>query len=223
MEFYPFITRYNIACSYALSNDAEAAFSWLDKAMESGYSNVDAMKTDKDLTTLHSDPRFEEMVQKADKNARPCLHNPRYNEFDFWVGEWDVYNAQGQKVGENIIEKDLNGCRIVENWSSGFGGFGKSINYYDPGSGKWKQNWVDAGGGVVWYEGEVIDGAMHFTGENASIDGVKKLSKVILKPIDGGKVHHVIEHSTDDGKTWTPYFDGTYVPKESPAAAKSSE
>ena len=214
LEFYPFITRYNIACAYALMNKVDDAFTWLDKAMEAGYSNTESLKTDEDIAMLRQDARFESIAAKADKNARPCMFDPKYNEFDFWVGEWEVFNPQGQKVGENIIEKDLNGCMLVENWTSVSGGSGKSINYYEPGSGKWKQNWVDATGGIVWYQGEVKDGAMHFSGENISKDGTKTLARVVLKPLADGKVHHFIENSADGGETWTLYFDGTYVKKE---------
>ncbi|NIV94632.1 tetratricopeptide repeat protein [candidate division KSB1 bacterium] len=207
-------TRYNLACANSLLGKKDQAFAWMDKALGAGFSGVKLLKTDSDLTNIRDDDRFAKVLKRADKNSRPCEYDPKHREFDFWVGEWDVYNKRGQKVGTNIITKDLNGCLIFEHWTSAGGGSGKSMNYYDPGDGKWKQNWVAAGGGVVRYEGEVKDGTMHFKGESIRRDGTKELARVVLEPISEGRVHHLIEHSKDGGKTWYVYFDATYVPKE---------
>ena len=38
----------------------------------------------------------------------PCS-GEEYNQFDFWVGDWEVFNPEGQKVGENKVEKILGG------------------------------------------------------------------------------------------------------------------
>jgi len=53
---------YNLGCSYALTNHADEAFEALTKAVEIGYCDYDWMKTDPDLNTLHSDPRFESLL-----------------------------------------------------------------------------------------------------------------------------------------------------------------
>ena len=38
------------------------------------------------------------------QSANPCLQSEKMKEFDFWVGNWDVY-VKGKKVGENLVEK----------------------------------------------------------------------------------------------------------------------
>ncbi len=53
---------YNLGCSYALTNHPDEAFEALAKAVELGYGDYDWMKTDPDLNTLHSDPRFESLL-----------------------------------------------------------------------------------------------------------------------------------------------------------------
>jgi hypothetical protein len=90
---------------------------------------------------------------------------------------------------------------------------GESFNYFDAANGKWRQNWVDENGGLVWYEGEVLDGAMHFHGENWGPTGAKSLARVTLTPQPDGSVHHFVESSSDGGKTWTVGFDAVYVKK----------
>ena len=37
----------------------------------------------------------------AAQTAPPCKARPEYRQFDFWVGEWDVQNPQGQTAGTN--------------------------------------------------------------------------------------------------------------------------
>ena len=97
------------------------------------------------------------------------------------------------------------------------------MNYYDPSAEKWKQNWVDASGGIVWYEGQVKEGTIHFSGENILADGTKEIAQVTLKPLPNGNVHHLIKHSKDSGKTWYVYFDGMYVPMKEETTAKGSQ
>ncbi|MBL7961912.1 tetratricopeptide repeat protein [bacterium] len=204
-------TRYNMACAYALDNKPDEAFEWLENAMVSGFSQTGLLQSDEDIKNLRDDPRFQKILQLADKNANPCEYDERRRSFDFWLGAWDVFNAQGQKMGTNVIEKKAGGCMIYENWNSVLGGGGQSMNYFDPASGKWKQNWVSSNGGVVWYEGEIIDGAMHFMGENIAPGGVRTPARVTLTPMQDGTVTHRIETSPDGGKTWNITFEGNYV------------
>jgi tetratricopeptide (TPR) repeat protein len=217
-------THYNLACAYSLMNNKERAFEWLNKALEAGFAQAQSLEGDPDLANLRDDPRFKHALEVADKNARPCEYSDKHRAFDFWIGEWDLFNPQGQQVGSNSIQKILNGCVIYENWTSARSGyFGKSFNYFAPSIGKWRQNWVDGAGGIVWYEGEVKDGVMHFTGESISMDGSIQLARVTLTPLPDGRVHHVIEQSADDGKTWSIYFDGLYVKKNTNGSNSSSK
>ena len=74
---------------------------------------------------------------------------PEYRQFDFWVGDWDVFNPAGQKVGVNIIQMFAGGCGVLENWTNAGGGDGKSINYYDASTQKWYQHWIGIDGGAL--------------------------------------------------------------------------
>lgn len=61
LRYRPGTTSYNIACTYALQKDRNAAFTWLARAEQAGF-DVDAhMKDDEDLASLHDDPRWREM------------------------------------------------------------------------------------------------------------------------------------------------------------------
>jgi Zn-dependent protease len=50
---------YNIACAEARAGRADEALAWIERAVEMGYRNVDAMVSDSDFETLRSRPEFE--------------------------------------------------------------------------------------------------------------------------------------------------------------------
>jgi len=92
---------------------------------------------------------------------KPC-EQPEHRQFDFWLGEWDVLTPEGHQAGTNRIEKILNGCALLENWTSTRGGTGKSLNFFNTATRRWEQVWVASSGGAIKYQGEFKDGAMHF-------------------------------------------------------------
>ena len=204
---------YNLACALTLTNRSEEALDALERAAKAGFSDARLLKTDSDLASIRNHPRFVRLIEKVAENSS-ASDRPELRQFDFWVGDWDVFNAKGVKVGANKIELLLGGHLIQETWTSAKGGTGRSLNYFDPKSGTWKQNWVDDSGGIVRYEGSVKDGAMHFSGESINPKGEVEIARVTLQPLSDGRVHHLIEHSKDGGKTWYTYFDGTYVRKK---------
>lgn len=63
---------YNAACSAALSGKKDLAFEWLNQALKNGWTNLQHMKSDTDLKTLHTDKNWDKLImaiqQKIDKN-----------------------------------------------------------------------------------------------------------------------------------------------------------
>ncbi|MES2544247.1 MAG: hypothetical protein V4548_05135 [Bacteroidota bacterium] len=49
---------------------------------------------------------------------KPCDSNPKYSEFNFWVGEWDVYDLKNNLAGHSKISRILDNCVILEEWTS---------------------------------------------------------------------------------------------------------
>ncbi len=148
---------------------------------------------------------------RAQEAPTPCLEGEAYEEFDFWVGEWDVFTPNGQRAGTNRIEKVAAGCLLVEHWTSATGGTGKSLNYYHPAKRQWMQVWVDGQGGVIQAAGTFTDGAMRLLGEHVYPDGTREAFRMQFTPQDDGSVRQFIEQSKDDGATWYVWFDGRYV------------
>ncbi len=56
---------YNAACCYALTGKADDAFTWLNKAIDAGWRDVNHLQADTDLNSLHKDSRWPDIVKKA--------------------------------------------------------------------------------------------------------------------------------------------------------------
>jgi hypothetical protein len=151
----------------------------------------------------------------ADNTEFHCEKKPEYQILNFWVGDWDVQDVDGQKVGSNRIEKILGGCAVVENWTELDGHEGKSFFYFNNPTGKWKQVWVEDSGGMK--EKEFIqkfgDGGVRFQGLVQISDGSMILDRTTLTPKDQNHVKQVIEISRDQGKNWKAVFHAIYVRK----------
>jgi hypothetical protein len=152
----------------------------------------------------------------------PCEQNPKFREFDYWIGEWEVTPTPppgapaprpGSPKPQSRIEKILAGCVILENWMPAQGPGGKSFNIFNRGKQRWEQIWVDASGTIVYFHGGLKNGNMEYTSETPLPNGRVQMGKMSYFKISPDSVRQVWETSTDSGKTWTNAFDGMYVRK----------
>lgn len=61
---------YNLGCSHALVGDKENALAALEHAVDIGYSDGEWMSKDADLTALHGDHRFLDLVKRLTSRVR---------------------------------------------------------------------------------------------------------------------------------------------------------
>jgi len=59
------IAWYNFACAAAITGHRDDAFRYLREAVDNGFTYPDQISGDKDLELLHSDPRFNRVVEGA--------------------------------------------------------------------------------------------------------------------------------------------------------------
>jgi tetratricopeptide (TPR) repeat protein len=206
------VAMYNLACAYARLNRKEKAFEWLEKSLATNMAMRFAnFAADPDLESLRDDARFKKLADATERKTKPCMFSAEARQFDFWLGEWDVFNPQGQKVGTSRIENVSVGCAVLENWSASAASGGKSLNFYDPQAKKWFQYWMGANGLPQRYAGVYKDGAMRYESEGATPDGKKLLSRLTFFNLDANTVRQLAETSIDEGKTWQILYDFKYV------------
>src|SRR5262249_26831261 len=153
---------------HALKNENAKALVDIDSAFHSGYLNVEELDTLKDFAEMRRQQGFAAIREKIFNAKYPCMSDAHAREFDFWVGEWNVYQTGTTQpvVGHSLIQRISGGCALLENWDSP-NSSGKSINFIDPVTNKWKQSWSGSytGGNQEFVNGEYKDSAMRFTFE----------------------------------------------------------
>lgn len=157
-------------------------------------------------------------VSVTDQAACTTQQAP-YRDFDFWIGEWEVYDASNNElVGSNSISRLADGCLLLEQWQSVQGNTGTSMNFYDPLHAVWRQVW-QSNGVFIDYQGALDDnGAMllegtisyHKTGRTAPFRGR-------WQPQEDGSVLQVLEEFHAASGQWSGWFTGIYRRLPEPA------
>jgi tetratricopeptide (TPR) repeat protein len=206
--------RINLARVYAANGDVEKSIQTLDRAITKGFGNYKILESDPEFENLRTHTRFKEIRDRVYAAAYPCLNLPGAREFDFWLGDWDVYLTSNLniKTGFNRITQASGGCVILESWEAVGPHNGMSINYLDASTGKWKQYWAGSGRDITeFYDGEYIDRAMRFKWDVTMPDGTTRKGKLTFTNMEPGKVRQYSEQSSDGGKTWQAVYDFTYI------------
>jgi quercetin dioxygenase-like cupin family protein len=129
-----------------------------------------------------------------------------HQQFDFWIGDWDVTAPDGTIAGRSHVERIANGCGIEEQWTGARGGSGRSLNTFT--GGQWHQYWVGAGGSVLNLSGSLRGNVMTLS------DATNRL--MFTNNTDGTIRQHW-QTTDDSGKTWTTTFDGKYTRRSQPS------
>lgn len=213
----PWIARYNMACAYANDERPDSAFAVLERVVASGYRQPGQIRNDPDLRGLRNDPRFAALLERADRNARPCAFSPEARQFDFWIGDWEVRdNARDQAlVGSSHVDLLLGDCMIFENWTGVYGGVGKSMNAWNGDCSCWQQIWMDNFGKVTYYsDGHLVNDAMVLVAHKAGSPKGAGLQRLSFFHLGSDQVRQLAETSADSGQTWQTTYDFHYIRKK---------
>lgn len=210
------------ARTYLRTDDRDAVFAELEKAVAAGFGNRMLLAYDPELAGLAADPRLVKLGAAFDAAGRPCLADPEFRRFDFWIGEWDVRGA-GQNPAlppaASTIELVLEGCALLENYTT-IGYSGKSFTFYDAARRRWQQTYVDSTGTLMEFHGAFREAGVLALEADILAPGTPQATKNRLTFFRKGadEVRQLWEQSSDDGATWAVVFDGTYLRKNRPAA-----
>lgn len=164
------------------------------------------------LALLFSIASSHGVVAATSETTVPPCATPQHRQFNFWVGDWDVFDtATGQRAGRNTVNNLLNGCTVQEHWQGIGGDTGTSLNVYDTVDHRWHQTWVDNHGGLLELSGTFNAGKMLLIGRRTNRRGRNVIDRIVWIPEADGRVRQVWTASEDSGRVWHVVFDGTYV------------
>lgn len=136
-----------------------------------------------------------------------------YRQFDFWIGQWEVFNPAGQKVGDSVIAREEAGCLIVERWTSARGNSGQSYNFYDPARGQWRQVWISPTE-LTDYAGDLnAKGEMVLEGDLQQSGGYGGRSRGTWTANPDGSVRQRFDNYDTTRSDWVENFNGLYKRK----------
>ena len=209
-NFRPLLNKVNVARAYAASGETAQAISVLNEVAATGKASGlrGYIAGASELQKLAALPAYQQVLQ----SLRPC-QAAEFHRFDFWIGDWAVENPAGQKVGDNQVTREQEGCLLVEHWKSARGvETGTSFNFYDINDKKWHQIYISNSGNAGAFPpmaGNLIDNKMVLITDE-KVSPVFRWTWYVVSP---GKVRQMAEQSNDNQKTWQIVWDSVYVSK----------
>ena len=157
---------------------------------------------------------FIPFITSAQESDCACC-TPQHSQFDFWIGDWEVFNENGEKIGENLVEKLEDNCILNENWTGEKGGTGKSYNYYDPSDETWNQLWISNKGNILKLKGKSEGNKMILKSEISEGKRGKYYNQITWTANADGSVTQLWEIYDPEGKLINESFKGIYRAKTS--------
>lgn len=144
------------------------------------------------------------------QNKKPCT-SKEYKQFDFWVGNWNVYDVKNQLIGKNKVVKMNNACAIQENWSSKTGpSKGTSYNYYNAIDKSWNQVWIDNVGGSLELKGFYKNNKMVLKSKLITNKKGEYFNQITWFKNSDGSVTQLWELLDKNNTPFNEIFRGTY-------------
>lgn len=158
-------------------------------------------------------------VAKAETEASslaPCASDQApYRDFDFWLGEWNVYSVAGNQVGTNIITLRGEGCLVLEEWTGASGNTGAAITFFDQSAGVWRQLWQSEDHSQELVGERQSDGSMLLVGDvYHNKDGEEGKVRGRWTQNDDGSVLVEFELYDEDTNEWRHWFSGVHKRQE---------
>jgi hypothetical protein len=123
----------------------------------------------------------------------PCQQS-HHRQFDFWLGEWNVFGVADAFIGTNSVTSELDGCLVQEHWIGSNGTRGRSLNAYDRETGTWHQDWASQVPipfpltGRLRTSGGLEDGVMVLTGVRHTVSGFTLVDRWTWSTDEAGNV-----------------------------------
>ncbi len=217
LGFQPALTKVRIAACFAALSQPDQALTILDQLASSGFPLKQVVDDESRFAALQLDARYKAILERIDINGAPCKNpkTPEFRQLDFWVGDWDVFDPNGNQVGSDKVELILKSCVISESWTDALGAEGRSFSKYNAPMKQWEQYWVDQGPTRMFFTGHFEGGEMRFLTEGFTNGGEAVKRRLTFFDLGNHSVRQLAEISKDGGRNYKVEYDLTYKPHKS--------
>ena len=150
-------------------------------------------------------------AQIKNEDCQCCDDN--YKLFDFWLGNWEVFDVNDKLVGTNIITKLYDNCVIREEWISVGANRGTSTNFYDKKTKTWNQVWVDNTGYILRLTGNYINNSMVLKSDILKGEKGNYYNQISWQLNENGTVTQFWEVFDEENNKISEAFRGIYKKK----------
>lgn len=197
---------YRVAWIDAVLGDSRAALADLEAFSNAVPIPVSAYRTE-GFAQFAKLPGFDRFLATLERTQYACRYDAPARAMDRWIGTWKVTDTNGPG-GSSDIDRDLEGCAIVEHWRGAYGETGTSLTSYDASNHVWLQHYVTDRGNATDYVGRVQGASIVFDVPASPASAKRRMTYTFLKD---GRVEQRFETSDDAGKTWVVGQDLIYA------------
>ena len=124
----------------------------------------------------------------ASPTTSPRCADPEYRRLDFWVGDWDAYEAEDRTraVARARVDVILGGCALHETYEQADGLVGESFTTYDAPRKLWHQTWVTNRGQLLMIDGRFQGDHLTLEGPQGDANGQATIVRGVWMPQAGG-------------------------------------
>ncbi len=151
---------------------------------------------------------FAPAAQAAPAHIAPACASKHHREFDYFIGNYNVFDASGKQIGTDEVTAEMNGCALLERWH-GRRVEGRGYSAYDDSRRQWVQTFFQNDGTVLIFRGNMTPQGILLSGTDYAKPGVLENNRVLFRPRSDGFEEYWTT-STDGGHTWRAVFDGFF-------------
>lgn len=200
---------YNLGCAHSALGNIDRAFEALYDAMDAGFDDIELMETDQDLFPLHDDARWRALVagtrppggNRPPPGTPPSSRGP-LEEVDFLLGEWEVLDDRGRRVGSMSAHPMEHERGVVLNWRGDQGDTSTSLLFFDEFVESWRSVSINSDGAVTELSGHAHRAELEYSGEVHTERGDRFLQRGAIEQMRDGNLGQIVEESEDDGRSW---------------------
>jgi len=150
---------------------------------------------------------------QENKNENCACCTEAHQAFDFWVGDWTVYDSEDKIVGTNSIQKEYDNCVLKEQWKSSGTSRGTSYNYYNTTNKTWNQVWVDNSGFSLELKGNYKSNKMVLTSDLLTSEKGNFYHRITWLKNEDGSVTQIWDLLSEKQEKMREVFKGLYKKK----------
>ncbi|MEI8047910.1 MAG: alpha/beta hydrolase [Bacteroidota bacterium] len=111
--------RYNAACSYALANNADSAFCYLNYiATAMNYTNYGHIKSDPDLKSLYTDSRWKPLLEKVKANKDKAFASLDFITLNGYKIEVYTTGLKNNQINKPVIVFENGMADTYDRWKA---------------------------------------------------------------------------------------------------------